>query len=132
MASFKATAKIGSVEFKDVIECSYSLHRDVAATGQPSSQIYGGKIDLVVESSDNTGIIESMVNQYKPIDGTITFKKSDEDAKMKELSFTKGHVVFFEENFSKDGNNPMFMKFTVSAEKIKIGNAEHENTWKNV
>ena len=132
MASFKATAKIGNVEFNDVIECSYSLRRDVAATGQPSSQIYGGSISFVVESSDNTGIIESMVNQHKPIDGSITFKKPDEDAKMKELTFTKAHVVEFEETFSKDGDEPMVMRFTVSAETIKIGNAEHNNTWKNI
>jgi len=132
MASFKATAKIGSVEFNDIIECSYALHRDVAATGQPSSQIYGGQINMAVESSDNTGVIESMVNQHRPIDGSITFKKPDEDAKMKELTFTKGHVVKFEETFSKDGDQPMVMRFTVSAESIKIGNAEHQNTWRNV
>ncbi len=132
MASFKATAKIGSVEFTDVIDCSYSLHRDIGATGQPTSQIYGGKIHLVVESSDNTGLVESMVNQYKPIDGTITFKKPDEDAKMKELKFTKGHIVSFIEEFSKDGKNPMIINVDIVAEKLNFGNAEITNMWKNV
>ena len=97
--SFKATLKIGSKEF-DVISCSYALHREVDGKGRPASVVYGGTIDLGIESTDDTSIIEAMVNnQHKPLDGTITFKKSDEDAKMKELSFEKGYVVKFSESF---------------------------------
>jgi hypothetical protein len=40
-----------------------------------------------------------MVNQYKPIDGAITFKKDDEDAKMKEVNWTKGYITRFQEGF---------------------------------
>jgi hypothetical protein len=126
--AFKAQAKIGSKAF-DVISCSYGLTRDVDAKGRPSSGLYGGTINLLVESTDDTSLIESMVNQYKPVDGTITFKKSDEDAKMKELSFEKGYIVNYQESFSNDGSSPMIINFTVSAQKIKVGNAEHKNDW---
>ena len=84
--AFKAQLKLGSKEF-DVISCNYALHKEVDAKGRPASILYGGIINLTVESTDDTSIIESMVNQYKPIDGTVTFKKGDEDAKMKEVSF---------------------------------------------
>ena len=70
-----------------------------------------------------------MVNQYKPVDGTVTFKTSDEDAKMKELSFEKAYVISFQESIDVKGAKPMQMDFTISAEKIKIGNAEHKNEW---
>jgi hypothetical protein len=70
-----------------------------------------------------------MVNQYKPVDGAVTFKKSDEDAKMKELSFEKAYVISFQESIDVKGSKPMQMDFTISAEKIKIGNAEHKNEW---
>lgn len=127
--SFNAKLKIGSKEGIDVLACDYKLHRDVDAKGRPASGVYGGTINVSIESTDDTSIVESMVNQYKPVDGVITFKKSDEDAKMKELSFEKAYVISFQESIDVKGSKPMQMDFTISAEKIKIGNAEHKNEW---
>lgn len=93
--SFNAKLKFGSKDNIDVLACDYSLRRDVDAKGRPASGVYGGTINLTVESTDDTSIIEAMVNQYKPVDGSITFKKSDEDSKMKELTFEKGYVIAF-------------------------------------
>jgi len=127
--SFKALLKIGSKEF-DVISINYSLHREVDGKGRPASIVYGGTINIGVESTDDTSIIEAMVNnQHKPLDGKITFKKSDEDAKMKELEFQKGYVVKFMESFDTVNSQPMIINFTVSAQTIKIGGAEHKNDW---
>ena len=126
--AFKATLAIGSKEF-DVLKCDYELRRDVDSKGRPSSGVYGGIINLSVESTDDTSIVESLVNQFKPVDGKITFKKSDEDAKMKELSWEKGYFVHLREGIDITGNQPMQIDFTVSAQTIKIGNAEHKNDW---
>lgn len=127
--AFKATLSLGSKEF-DVLQCSYSLNRDVDAKGRPSSGVYGGSIQIEVESTDDTSVIESMVNnQYKALDGKITFKKSEEDAKMKELSFEKGYIVQYNEGISVTGNHPMSLSFVISAKTLRIGNAEHVNDW---
>ena len=126
--AFKAICKVGSKEF-DVISCDYAFRRDVDSKGRPSSGVYGGTVNLKVESTDDTSIIESMVNQYKPIDGTVTFKKSDEDAKLKELTWTKGYIINFEESLDITGAQPMMISFTISAQEIKIGNADHKNDW---
>jgi hypothetical protein len=125
---FKATLKIGSKEY-DVLKCDYELTRDVDTKGRPSSGVYGGTVNLSVESTDDTSIVESLVNQFKPVDGKVTFKKSDEDAKLKELSWEKGYFIKFKEFFNISGNQPMLIDFTVSAQTIKIGNAEHKNDW---
>ena len=125
---FKATLKIGSKEY-DVLKCDYELTRDVDTKGRPSSGVYGGTVNLSVESTDDTSIVESLVNQFKPVDGKVTFKKSDEDAKLKELSWEKGYFIKFKEFFNISGNQPMLIDFTVSAQVIKIGNAEHKNDW---
>jgi hypothetical protein len=127
--SFKTTLKIGSLDNIRIRKCDYTFHRDVDTLGKTTSGVYGGTINLTVASTDDTTIIESMVNQYKPIDGTITFKKGDEDAKMKEVTWEKGYIIRFHENFDHEGNEPLLTTFTVSAEKIKIGNAEHNNEW---
>ncbi|MEO8770628.1 MAG: type VI secretion system tube protein TssD [Ferruginibacter sp.] len=127
--SFKAQLKIGSTPF-DVIAMNYSLHREVDGKGRPASVVYGGTINITIESTDDTVIIESMVNnQHKPLDGTITFKKSDEDAKMKELSFEKGYVVNFTETFDTITSKAMLINFTISAQTLKVGGAEHKNDW---
>lgn len=127
--AFKAQLKIGNTEF-DVLSCNYELHREVDLKGRPAGGITGGKVDLIVESNEDTSIIEAMVNnQHKPLDGTVTFKKSEEDATMKVLSFSKSYVVDFKENFEAFNANPMTISFTISAQKLKIGNAEHANDW---
>lgn len=127
--SFNAKLKFGSKDNIDVLSCNYALRRDVDAKGRPTSGVYGGTINLSVESTDDTSIVEAMVNQFKPVDGSITFKKSDEDAKMKELTFEKGYVVAYQESIDVKGAKPMQIDFTITAEKIKIGNAEHKNEW---
>jgi hypothetical protein len=127
--SFKAKLTIGGKKF-DVLHCSYTFRRDVDAKGRPSSSVYGGTIQLEIESTDDTSILESMINNiYKSFSGTITFQKRDEDAKMKELSFEDGYIVQYAEALDAVGANPMTINFIISARKLKVGNAEHQNEW---
>ena len=127
--AFKASITINAKTF-DVLQCSYALSRDVDAKGRPSSGVYGGTVQIEVESTEDTSVIESMVNnQYKPLSGTITFKKSDEDAKMKELTFTDGYIIQYNEGLNIIGNAPMTLSFVISARSLKVGNAEHVNDW---
>ena len=126
--AFRATLKLGSNEF-DVLDCSYSLKRDVDSKGRPSSNIYGGVVNVHVESTDDTSILEQMVSQFKPISGSIVFKKGDEEAKMKELEWENGYIVSFEEDIDIVGSRPMSIRFSVSAQVLKIGGAQFEQNW---
>lgn len=127
--AFKARLNFSGKEY-DVLNCSYALNRDVDSKGRPSSGVYGGTIDVEIESTEDTSIVEAMVNnQYKPITGTLLIKKSEEDAKMKELSFEDGYIVKYSEGLNIVGDTPMSYKFTISARKLKLGNAEHVNDW---
>ena len=137
MAS-KATVKFGSKEF-DLIKCDFALHRDVDAKGRPSSGLYGGLINLTIESTDDTTIWDSMINKAKPVDGTVTFFKDDEDSKMKEVKWEKGFVVSYKEGIetrmlnaerlTQGVSENMLIHFTVSAEKVTVGSTAHENEW---
>ena len=91
--AFRATLNFAGKEF-DVLDCTYSLKRDVDSKGRPSSNIYGGQIRLHVESTDDTSILENMTNQFKPHSGSIVFKKGDEEAKMKELTWENGYRIY--------------------------------------
>lgn len=127
--SFKATLNFSGKNY-DVLHCSYSLYRDVDMKGRPTSGVYGGKIEVEVESNEDTSIIESMVNnQFKPVNGTLTIKKRDEDAKMKEITFEEAYIVNYSESIHAYSDSPMSLNFQISAKQIKIGNADHENDW---
>lgn len=126
--AFRATLSLGGKEF-DILDCQYSLMRDVDSKGRPSSNIYGGKIQVHVESTDDTSILEQMINQFKPISGNIIFKKGDEEGKLKELSWENGYIVAFDESIDIVGSKPMTLNFTVSAQTIKIGGAQFEQNW---
>ncbi|MBV8252583.1 MAG: type VI secretion system needle protein Hcp [Chitinophaga sp.] len=127
--AFNAKIQLGSKTY-DVLQCSFSLNRDVDAKGRPSSGVYGGTIHVEVESTEDTSVIESMVNnQYKPFSGKIIIKKTDEDAKMKELTFTDSYIIQYNEGINVVGNHPMTLSFVISARTLKLGNAEHVNDW---
>ncbi|ACU62305.1 hypothetical protein SAMN05428949_0551 [Chitinophaga sp. YR627] len=127
--AFKATLTFSGKQY-DVLQCSYSMYRDVDLKGRPTSGVYGGKIDVEVESNQDTSIIESMVNnQFKPVNGSITIKKQDEDAKMKEITFSDAYIVSFSEGMNAYSDSPMTVSFQISARQIKMGNADHENDW---
>lgn len=114
----------------DVLNLAFTLSRDTDPKGRPSSNVYGGRITFEVESTSDTSLIEAMVNsQFKPFEGNVVFKKTDEDAKLKELGFKNAYIVHYQEGIDANGENPMTIKFTISAENIKLGNAEHDNRW---
>ena len=52
--AFRSSLNLGGKEY-DVLECNYSLKRDVDSKGRPSSNIYGGKITVRVESTGDNG-----------------------------------------------------------------------------
>lgn len=127
--AFKARLSMAGKEY-DVLACNYTLNRDVDHKGRPSSGVYGGTIDVEIESTEDTSVIEAMVNsQFKPITGSVLIKKSEEDAKMKELNFEDAYIIKYSEGINIVGNDPMKYRFTISARKLKLGNAEHVNDW---
>jgi hypothetical protein len=126
--SFKAKFTVDGTDY-NVLNCSFSMHQEVDATGRPSSISRGGSIICVVESTDNTALFEWMCDDYMRKDGTITFNKRDEDAKMKELNFTEAYMIGYEESFDHSGTGAMITKFTLSAREISMGNGVHINEW---
>ena len=126
--AFRASLQLAGKEY-DVLDCDYKLERDVDTKGRPASNVYGGKIRVKVESTEDTSILEQMVNQFKPISGSIVFKKGDEEAKMKELIWENGYIVDFAESIDVVGSRPMTTSFTVSAQVLKMGGAQFEQNW---
>ncbi|WP_299902922.1 type VI secretion system tube protein TssD [uncultured Aquimarina sp.] len=126
--SFKAKLKVGGKEY-NILSCNYGLHQETDATGRPSSITRGGMIKMEVESTADTGLSDWMFNNFEMRNGSIVFLKRDTEATLKELTFENAYAVKYFENFDATGKNPMTETLTISAQKIGIGNGEHENDW---
>jgi hypothetical protein len=127
--SFNAMLSIdGGAEVR-VLHSSYALNRDVDSTGRPSSLVRGGVVNIEIESTDDNSLFAWMVDQYTTKNGKITFYKRDSKTKMKELSWENGYLVSMTEALDAMGENPMTIHFTISAQKITVGDATHENPW---
>ncbi len=126
--AFKAKLNVGGNEY-NVLNCSYSLHQEIDATGRPSSITRGGTISLTVESTSDTSLSDWMFNNFEARDGSIVFLKRDTDATSKELKFKEAYMVQYAESFDSTGSNPMAESFVISAKSIGIGTGEHLNDW---
>lgn len=129
MGSFRATLELGGKEF-DVLATEYVFSRDTDKKGKISSGVYGGRLNVTIESTSDTSAIEAMLNsQFKAIEGKVIFKKSEEDAKMKEIEFKNAYIVYYKESLTVNGDVPMTTNITFSAEEMTIGNAAINNRW---
>lgn len=126
--SFKAQLDVAGAK-NNVLDLSYTLKQETDATGRPSTITHGGHVSITIESTGDTKFFEWMCNSFEKKDGKITFMKRDSDATMKELSFKEGHLVFYNEQFNANSENPMTETFTISAREISVGNASHINEW---
>ena len=126
--AFRADLEMNGKKYR-LLHCSYALNRDVDPTGRPASEVKGGVIQFEIESTEDTSLWDLMIAQFKSTDGSIVFKKRDEDAKMKELKFETAYVVALGENFDSTGGNPMSTTFTLSAKKLTLGTSGLENEW---
>ena len=57
--SFKAVFEVDGKKYR-VLKCSFSLNQAIDNTGRPSSTTRGGVVNIVVESTDDTGLFEWM------------------------------------------------------------------------
>ena len=129
MGSFRASFEFGGNEY-DVLYSNFEFSRNTDSKGKPSSNVWGGRVHLVIESTEDTTVIESMLNgQFKPVEGKIVFKKTDEDAKMKEVTFKNAYVVNYKETLDVTNDVPMRIDVTFSAEEISVGDAILDNRW---
>lgn len=129
MGSFRASLELAG-KTVDVLYSTYEFTRQVDKKGKPSSGVYGGEITFRIESTADSSIIEAMVNsQFKPVEGVITYKKTDEDASMRKVEFKNAYIIRFKETLDVTGESPMSCLVTVSAEEITIANATHFNRW---
>lgn len=118
--SFKAYLKLDGEQY-ELTACMVNVHRKADVKGKPSSKT-NWVISLIIDSIDDTKITEWMIDPHLQKDGEIEIFKSDENAKLKLITFKKAYCVLLKENFY---SYTSFMKcfLSIIGEEISIGEA---------
>ena len=128
MSSFKGTLKVNGKEF-EVISLDYSFNQKTDEKGRPASDVRKGLITISIVGSDDDSLLGWMIDPYKKTNGSVTLEKIDQASTLKELKFEDGYCVAFDEKFGSNDNEPLMITLSISARKVTVGNATHEDKW---
>jgi hypothetical protein len=111
-----------------VYEFRVELLQDIDMLGRTSSTSRGGKLFLQLPVTNEDVFADWMANPRKAMNGALELMDSDGRI-MKSIEFTNGICVDFAEFYDANSEVNMFTEIIISAEKMKIGEAEINNKW---
>jgi hypothetical protein len=127
--SFQAILKVGGKEI-ELLTCNYSFGQTTNERGMPSSDVFAGGISMTFEATDDdTSLLEWMVDPRKVLDGSIVFKRINDESTFKEVKFEKAYCISFSESFTSSGGAHSTISISITAKKITVGNVTHDSRW---
>ena len=113
----KASLRLdGSDKTIKVLDFDYGLTQYTDDTGKPVGFPTGGTINMVVESTEDTQLIDWMISPMGMKNGVIEV----EHKKVKKIEFEKAFCIQYHESFSHmGGEEPMSISITISAETVR-------------
>ena len=129
MAKTPVKIEIDGYKEREVQMVTYEFDQTMSVDGQLSGIPRGGKIKIRVKAlNDGTPeLLGWMVERNLPKDGTITFFETVSGKKMKEIKFTKGYCVDFQERWEDEIGH--FEEIVITCKQIKFGDVEFVNEW---
>jgi len=125
----KCSLQVDGTNYK-LRTCSYELQQNVDENGRPSSQVMSSTIDLEIKSSDDTNIIDWMMDETGKKSRKIEFSKTDEEDILKTVEFEDVFLTSFKEHMDAISNTPKTESLKLSAKKIILNGVSHENVGK--
>ncbi len=109
---------------------SLDISQEVDDLGRPSSASRGGIIKMEMDELKDEVIVDWAVHPNKPLNGSITFYRTDEMAKLKEITFENAYCTELREKYLGSAfANRLVTIVTIAAEKVAIGSVEVDNQW---
>jgi len=126
--------EIDGVTFENVYEVSYELYTAKDETGRPADRAHAGTIKITRESNESVDIARWAMDSSEPNwkAGKVTFR-NPHDKTMKELTWEEGFITKYMETVPHIRLRPdeqVYEYFEISCHKLKIGDAEIDNLWK--
>ena len=120
----------------DLVNLTYHLDRDTDDKGKPSTRVRKCLITVTIASDD--ALKNAIIEWMKEGNGSKTGKtgsviiNDEEDQEFKTIGFENAFIVNYVENFSYGAGSNVQETFTITAEKVKIGEAEFDFKWPKV
>lgn len=129
MAKTPVTMKIEGYKDREVLMVTYEFDQETDVEGQMAGIPRGGMIQVRVKAlNDGTPeLLAWMVERNLPKNGSIEFLETKTGKSMKEIKFTKGYCVNFEEKWEDKLGH--FEEITISCQQIEFGSVKYENDW---
>lgn len=126
--SFQAIMSIDGVEL-NIKECSFDFNIDIDINGRPTSNVMGGRIHIMLESTTAIDFFAWMVNMNEEKDGEITFLKRDMASSYKTVVFNRARCISYREHFQDTGDIPMTTEVVISSQGVEVGGTYLDNDW---
>jgi hypothetical protein len=126
--SFLAKLEIDS-ELMNVLDFHISLKQNTDSAGSVSGSVNYCVINMTIESTKSNFIFDWMVNNFQQKNGKVTFFRRDTISKMRELEFKYAYCFSYDEFFESENKNPMRIKFSISAQEVKMNGTSYTRNW---
>ena len=119
MSSFSATLKVNGKNYK-LESSNFSAIQLVDEEGKPASKARAGEIRVTLNVGDDHSLLGWMMDSYKRQDGSIVYRKVNENATLKELSFKKAFCTSYSESFTANSTKDTLVTMSIVAEDVEM------------
>jgi hypothetical protein len=127
--SFEAELRLEGNTYR-INGLSLDISQEVDDIGRPCSATRGGVIKIEMDALKDEVITDWVMNPNKQLNGTITYYRTDELAKLKEITFENGFCIELREKYLGVAHaNRLISLMSISSEKVSIGSVEMNNQW---
>ena len=113
-----------------MIQYKLRLHQDVDNHSRICSEVRGGMIHVVVESSPDNGHIYAWAADKNMVkDGEIIFKRNQAANAMRKVTFKNAYCVRYDEDYDALDETLMTITFSIAAGEITSDTTTFKNLW---
>ena len=116
----------------NVLRCSFSFEQGADVNGRPSQRPRGGKINILLESTNKTDFLEWMISSDMTKDGEVVFYKRDNMSSLKTVTFKEAYCLSYHEDFDAVSSEPLKTQIVISAREITVKDTTFTNNWAGV
>lgn len=115
----------------EVMELMYELERPTDNKGQVNARFQKGEITIKKESKYDKGSVWKWLSDLdEEKTGEIIMYSDDAmKKKLKTISFNRGKITKYKEEFIKDSNEAATETFTISSEQITVNDTALDFQW---
>ncbi len=110
-----------------VLACNFKFSQTTDQRGLPTSKVEGGKINVAIAVENDAELLHWMFTEAADKNGKIIFIGMDNGKSLKTIEFWDGRLIKYYESFKDCGK--VIVHISISAKKISIAGASHENIW---